>query len=307
MESERPDEDLIGRARGGEREAFGELVRRHRAKAFDWAKRMTRDPHLAEDIVQEALFRAFLHLGTLSDMNRFLPWLRRIVRNEALMKLRKGEHAGRERTFTGIAARKDAEGVDCSDIDSILSYLNVKKDHSNEECEPSAVLARKEFLETVRLLLRCLAPKERAVFEAHFFGQLSPAEIARLFRTSADSVYQSLSRARLKVREERVKVRLREYVREKREIGAMESAVLSLKRGPGSGGWKRCKTSFAGAVHATLPYAKRNGYSLTDVMGLTGQAFRLTVEQEHIDATGPSMYFWEPKFREGLLNLGLAS
>lgn len=301
------DVDLIEKARGGDRDAFGELVRRHRSKAFDWARCVARDPHLAEDIVQEALLRAFLHVGTLADMDRFLPWLHKIVRNEALMKMRKGEHSGKERTFTRLSSTAgDKERVNWSDVDSILQYLSGGANRG-EEGDPSAKLAYKEFLVTLRQMLRCLAPKERAVFEAHFFRQLSPAEIARLFRTSTDSVYQSLTRARYKVKEERIRVRLRDYVKERREANMPERAALSPVKGPKSAEWKRCKTSFAGAVYAALFYAMPGRYSLTDVMGLTGQAFRLTVEEQTIDATGPSMYFWESKFREGLLNLGLES
>lgn len=303
------DGDLIERAQSGDQDAFGELVRRHRAKAFDWARNVARDPHLAEDIVQEALLRAFMHLGTLAEMSRFLPWLHRIVRNEALMKLRKSEHSGRELTFSAIeASRRDVYGVDWSDLDSILHYMSCQQVQPENTADPAAKLARKEFLATIRHLLHCLAPKERDVYEAHFFQQLSPAEIARLFRTTTDNVYQSLARARHKVREERVRVRLRDYVAERRDSNAMEKAVLSLKRGPRSGEWKSCKSSFAGSVYAVLPYTGLNAqYTLADVMGLSGQAFRLTVEEMHVDATGPSMYFWESKFRDGLLNLGLTS
>ncbi|WP_308639027.1 RNA polymerase sigma factor [Paenibacillus silvisoli] len=311
MELELTDGELIARAQGGDRDAFGELVRRHRSKAFDWARGLARDPHLAEDIVQEALLRAFMHLGSLADMERFLPWLHRIVRNEALMKLRKGEHSGRERTFTGLQGEQgEQQNVNWADLDSILVYMCNKRTQAESAGDPSGRLANKEFLETIRQLLHCLTPKERAVFEAHFFGQLSPAEIAGLFRTTTDNVYQSLARARTKVREERTRLRLLEYVREKRGGEAPDSIVLPLKKGPGTGEWKRCKTSFAGAVYGLLPYLEESGageYSLTDVMGLTGQAFRLTVEERHVGVTGPTMYFWEPRFRDGLLNLGLAS
>ncbi|MEF3301989.1 RNA polymerase sigma factor [Paenibacillus sp. GYB003] len=308
MKHEATDGDLIGRARGGDSDAFGELVRRHRSKAFDWARRVARDPHLAEDIVQEALLRAFLHLGSLADMNRFLPWLHQIVRNEALMKLRKGEHSGRERTFTGLwAARGDSREVDWSDLDSLLRYMYGDGGQAGEDGDPSIRLAQKEFVETIRRLLRCLTAKERAVFEAHFFKQLSPAEIARLFDTSTDSVYQSISRVRQKVKEERSRERYRDYLRERRDANALERAVVALRKGPRSRAWKRCGTSFAGAVYALLPYTGARACSLTEVMGLTSQAFRLTVEAESVDASGPSMYFWEPAFRDGLLNVGLES
>ena len=192
MEGTLADISLIERARAGDRDAFGELVRRHRAQAFDWARSFARDPHLAEDIVQEALLRAFMHLGTLAEMDRFLPWLHRIVRNEALMKLRKGENSGRERTFTGIVSGREASGVDWGDLDSILHYLSGQKERIDDSGNPPIRLAQKEFLDTIRHLLRCLTPKERAVFEAHFFRQLSPSEIARLFRTTTDNVYSGL-------------------------------------------------------------------------------------------------------------------
>jgi RNA polymerase sigma factor (sigma-70 family) len=308
MEQVLTDADLIEQAQGGNRDAFGELVRRHRSKAFDWARNVARDPHLAEDIVQEALLRAFLYLGTLADMDRFLPWLYKIVRNEALMKLRKAENSGRERTFTGlVAVDKETNGVNWSDLDSIMHFMCGKSDRTDEFGDPSIMLASKEFLETIRSLLRCLTVKERAVFEAYFFQQLSPAVIAQLFRTTTDNVYQSLARARTKVQEERVRLRLVDYIRERNDANTLEKAVLSLKKGPRSGVWKQCKSSFAGAVYAVLPFTGHNEYSLTDVMGLTGQAFRLTVEEECIDVTGPTMYFWESKFRDGLLNLGLNS
>lgn len=84
------DRELVERARSGDQEAFSELVRTHRAKAYGWANKITRDAYLAEDIVQDALIRAFLHLGALADTSRFLPWLQTIVRNQAYMKLRRG-------------------------------------------------------------------------------------------------------------------------------------------------------------------------------------------------------------------------
>jgi predicted DNA-binding protein YlxM (UPF0122 family) len=225
------------------------------------------------------------------------------------MKLRKGENSGREHTFTGLASIREADIVEWEDLNSLLDYLLASRIQADEDGggNPEGRLARKEFLSTIRHMLRCLATKERAIFEAHFFRQLSPAEIARLFSTTTDNVYQSLYRARNKVREERTRIRLQDYIRERREADMSGKVLLVLKKGPGSAEWRRCKTSFAGAVYAVLPYTSRAHYTLTEVMGLTSQAFRLTVEEEYIGPTGPSMYFWESKFRDGLLHLGLES
>jgi DNA-directed RNA polymerase specialized sigma24 family protein len=87
---ENVERELVDRARSGDNEAFGELVRMHRAHAIGWAGTLTQDSFLVEDIVQEALILAFLHLGTLTDAGQFKSWLHRIVRNQAYMKLRRG-------------------------------------------------------------------------------------------------------------------------------------------------------------------------------------------------------------------------
>lgn len=125
------DRELVERARQGDREAFNELVRSHRAQAYGWANRIARDAHLAEDIVQDALIRAFLHLGSLVDTSRFLPWLQRIIRNQAYMKLRRGGQFGKEQPFAGIAASAAERGhlwhdnaMDWGDIDRVLFRLS---------------------------------------------------------------------------------------------------------------------------------------------------------------------------------------
>ncbi|MFD0619106.1 RNA polymerase sigma factor [Paenibacillus sp. GCM10027629] len=76
---------LIERAQQGDHDAFSELVRRHRSNAHAWALGITQDSFMAEDVVQDALLKAFMHLGTLVDVSRFLQWLHTIVRNQAMM------------------------------------------------------------------------------------------------------------------------------------------------------------------------------------------------------------------------------
>lgn len=103
---------LIERAQQGDHDAFGELVRRHRPKAHAWVTGITQDPYLADDIVQDALLKAFIHLGTLVDVERFLPWLHAIVRNQTMMKLRRGGPFSKEQPFTSFGARDQLPKVD---------------------------------------------------------------------------------------------------------------------------------------------------------------------------------------------------
>jgi DNA-directed RNA polymerase specialized sigma24 family protein len=84
------ERDLVRRARSGNKEAFGELVHRHRSQVYGWARKMTRDAYLADDIVQDAFIDAYVQMGSLLDESRFGPWLRKIVRNRAYMRLPAG-------------------------------------------------------------------------------------------------------------------------------------------------------------------------------------------------------------------------
>ncbi len=233
-ERERPDQVLVEAAREGNNEAFGELVRRHRARAYGWAARLTGDDHLAEDIVQEALIRAFLQLGQLLDSRRFQPWLKAIVHNQVHMKLRRGGPYGKERPYSGFVVIDD-EREPGGHIDELLAGMSKKFGYNeNVGLDPAEVIARREVFDTFRQLLSCLTEKERGIFEAHFFRELSANEIAILFGTTSSSVYNHLSRARVKVRQERIHICIRGYVERRRQEAKparvlLDSGMIILK------------------------------------------------------------------------------
>ncbi|MFD0713034.1 RNA polymerase sigma factor [Paenibacillus sp. GCM10027626] len=235
------EHELIEQARNGNREAFDELIRKHRAEALGMANRMVRDAHMAEDVVQDALIRAFLHLGSLLDAGKFAPWFHRIVRNQALLKLRRGGWYAKEKPFSGFAgsgklpqlgsaggyAFSENNETDWTDIDRILFCLqSAASEEAQNRFDPAECLMREEMLSGLRDLLRILSKRERSIFEAHFFGEFPPAEIAKLFGTTAANVYNSLSRARVKVRKERIRVSIELYVRKRSEQGLPCRKVL---------------------------------------------------------------------------------
>jgi len=70
---------LVARAKDGDLEAFGGLVRATQTMAFAVARSVLRDSSLAQDMVQEAYLTAFRRLRDLDEPAAFLSWLRRIV------------------------------------------------------------------------------------------------------------------------------------------------------------------------------------------------------------------------------------
>lgn len=225
-ESEQPmsDAELVESARAGNSEAFGELVRRHRERAIGWAFNVAQDGQLAEDIVQEALINAFLRLETLIDSSRFKYWLKRIVRNQANMKMRRGGHYGKKKPFSAFAMSHYLQGSG-SDLDRLLFRLWTCPKNVGQD--PQAWLLKKELISNILELLQCLSPREREIFEAYVFRQLAPTEIADLLGTSAGAVYTAISRSRTKIQRERIRVYFQGYTEEKKLAALKTRCILT--------------------------------------------------------------------------------
>ena len=79
-----PDGELVRRVLAGDTEAYEGLVLRHQEGLFLYARGLGVAPDAAEDLVQDALVRAFRYLRTCMDPEHFQVWVFRILRNAAL-------------------------------------------------------------------------------------------------------------------------------------------------------------------------------------------------------------------------------
>ena len=82
------DNQLLCRARAGERDAFDALARRHSDRILAISLRILRNSADAEDNVQNVLCKAYVNLWQFKENALFSTWLIRITINEALMILR---------------------------------------------------------------------------------------------------------------------------------------------------------------------------------------------------------------------------
>ncbi len=83
------DKVLVQRARRGDEIAFSELVNRHYRRALRVAVGLVKDPHDAEDVVQDAFARVHGRLKHFEGASAFYTWLYRIVVNLSIDFLRK--------------------------------------------------------------------------------------------------------------------------------------------------------------------------------------------------------------------------
>ena len=146
------EQDLIRRAKAGNRAAAGELLSAHATQAYRLALHIVRNQADAEDATQTAFVKAFTNLRRFDEQRRFAPWLLRIVGREALKVLRA------ERTRLAFWQR------------------NAQVAQSQETVE-SAVMVMVEHEELWRAVNR-LKDDDRLVLTLSFFMGLSEADVA---------------------------------------------------------------------------------------------------------------------------------
>ena len=112
---------LVRSAKGGDVNAFEELVRRYDRNVFRIANHITQNREDAEDVVQDAFLKAYQNLERFQEQSKFYTWLVRIAVNEALMRLRK------RRTGTGrtVSIDEDIETEDDTIPREIADWMGV--------------------------------------------------------------------------------------------------------------------------------------------------------------------------------------
>jgi len=134
------DRDLVEAARGGDREAYADLIRARGDRLYALAQRILRDVDRVEDALQEALAAAWRDLPGLREPDRFDAWLYRLVVRSCVVE------AARERRRVSV--------VDVMPIDVPTSrddFLNVADRDQLERgfrrlpAEQRALLALRHF------------------------------------------------------------------------------------------------------------------------------------------------------------------
>ena len=165
------DEWLVGRARGGDLEAYEVLVRRHRDRIFRIALRVLGDRSDAEDVAQEVVIQLWTGLAAFAGTSAFTTWLYRVVVNRCL-DLRR-----RRNSTTGTVPGPDEPG------------------HPVEPAVERRVADRLR-LDAATRAVSALPDEQRVVFVLHQMEGLSYREVATVLRISEPSVRGRLARAR---------------------------------------------------------------------------------------------------------------
>ena len=178
--------DLIQRICDGESELFTELVRPYQRMVYTTAVSILRNDHDAEEIAQEALFKAFKNLRQFRGECKFSTWITQITMNEARLRLRRQKRAAEE-------------SIDCGIDNEEGDYIPV--DFADWREIPSEALQRKELRAVLQNAIASLKAIYRDVLILRDVQHLNVAETARILGISEPSVKTRLLRARFQVRD----------------------------------------------------------------------------------------------------------
>jgi RNA polymerase sigma-70 factor, ECF subfamily len=110
------DADIVRAVRGGEIDAFAELVRRHQSSLYRHARGMGLDHDTSLDLVQDAFVRGFDRLSECRNPAHFRAWVFRITRNICLDHLK-----NRRRATIPISQLPEVESISAPSGDPELS------------------------------------------------------------------------------------------------------------------------------------------------------------------------------------------
>jgi RNA polymerase sigma factor (sigma-70 family) len=140
----------------------------------------------------------------LEHSDRFLPWLRNIVRHKAIDYLRRSKHHRSE--------INDPEWERIPD----------------DSAGPENQALHNDWLTSISELTKSLTDRNKSIFEAHFFQQMPPEEIASLYETTVSNVYTILSRSKVKLHEQRFRDHVIRYVQERTALGQPVKQMLRV-------------------------------------------------------------------------------
>jgi RNA polymerase sigma-70 factor (ECF subfamily) len=163
------DASLVAAAAKGDAAAFRSLVDRHLSGVLAVARRMLRDDAEAEDVAQEALLRLWRSAEGLEVGPQGLrPWLRRVVSNLCVDRMRSGRR---------------------------LMVVEEVPDRAEPATQLTQMEAR-DVSQRVDGALKELPDRQRMALTLFHYEGLSQVEVGRIMEISDEAVESLLARAR---------------------------------------------------------------------------------------------------------------
>jgi RNA polymerase sigma-70 factor (ECF subfamily) len=185
-EALREEAELVERLKGGDEDAFEQLVQRHSGRLIALARQILGDEDLARDAVQDALLNAYRGIEGFNGDARLSSWLHRIVANAAFAKIRRRRR--RPESFL-----TEAFGAGSDDDPLAQTVLPNAQGESESAVD---LLERRQECAFVRACIAHLREKHRTVLTLRYIEEFDTEQTARILGIAPNTVKTRLLRAR---------------------------------------------------------------------------------------------------------------
>jgi RNA polymerase sigma-70 factor (ECF subfamily) len=185
------DEELVDRAKAGERGAFDLLAIRYKDRIFNLCFRKLGDAEEAADAAQEAFLKAYRALPGFEGKSKFFTWLFRIALNCSFTR---GKKRARDREIAPVSHDRAGRPGSEDEGGNGLEPADVRE-------EPAAAALTRERARLVQEAIATLEPDFHRIVLLRDIDGLAYEEIAEVLEIPVGSVKSRLHRARIVLRE----------------------------------------------------------------------------------------------------------
>jgi RNA polymerase sigma-70 factor (ECF subfamily) len=184
-ESKYSDQEIVARARQGDRAAYDEMVRRFQTPVFDFVHRMVGHRELAEDLTQETFLKVFRAIDRPGSDRKPSAWILQIAKNAALDYVRRKRPDSTRSPLTVTPSYIDRRA---------MSVMTTPPD------TPTPVSDLNESVAELKRTVSQLRPTHRRCFVLRYLEHRSYREIARIMKVSEGTVGAYLHDARAELK-----------------------------------------------------------------------------------------------------------
>lgn len=180
MSESQTNQELVERAKAGDKLAFDLLVSKYRGKVVKLVSRFVYDPMDAEDVAQEAFIKAYRAIGSFRGDSAFYTWLYRIATNAAKNHLMS-------------QSRRPAahSGVDAAEAEQYAADTQLK-----EKTTPEGLVMTEELKQVILQTIAALPEDLREAIRLREIENMRYEDIALAMDCPVGTVRSRIFRAR---------------------------------------------------------------------------------------------------------------
>ena len=169
------EQQWIQEVLAGNKQAYAHIINKYKNRLYATILRMTKNPHDAGDLVQEAFIKIYEQLEKYDGRGTFSSWLYRVAFNHCMDEFRKKHYQ--------------------------MKQVEIHDELMEDPKHPEVIFLKKEKSRQLERLISTLPKDERMIILLRYVNELSYDEISEIADVPVSTVRNKLHRAKKKMRE----------------------------------------------------------------------------------------------------------